>query len=107
MSLLKPKSKIVLTEDLKKHIDDYETVNSITTKIPKGMAVYVHGDEHKQDSFADLVGDDVFFGEAEENTEEDKSVKKAGFSWFIDFLILVGIFSFGFILIFVINKYVL
>ena len=105
MSLLRPKSKVVLTDSLKEKLDNYEIVDSSTAKETKGVKVFKAEKERKQNNFADLVGDEIFFEDVEKEEEHDDE-KKADFSCLIDILIILGLLLLIFISYVLIKKFI-
>ena len=72
MMLFQPKSKIKVSKDLAGRLDEANPDDI------RGVSVYTHGVERKAETFADLVGDDVFFGEDTSEKAESGAARKLG-----------------------------
>lgn len=104
MSLFKPKSKIILNDTLKSELDNFEVDSG------KGASVYTHKKEEKRTTFADMVGDDVFFENKDlnrvDNDNLDKGIKSGVKDTFVEIIVLIGVLTFAISLFFVIFKYI-
>lgn len=101
MKLFQPKSKIHLSESLKEQLDDFEP------NVGKGVSVYTHKDEVKKQTFADLVGDDVYFGNEEEKNGTDEVKKSGGSKSIVELMVLLVLLALVFATFYIVFKFLI